>query len=154
VLINYEASSDGIVRNRITKKPIGHVNNMGYLQFAAGRKLYYNHRFIYECYFGLIKDGLVIDHIDSNRLNNKLENLQAISQRDNLKKGNTGRCSKCPRGVKSLDLENNEEKVFQSMYAAGKYFEIHIPSVQFVAEGITQTAIAKRNSHRIKFVYI
>ena len=38
VLANYEASSDGVVRNRRLKKPVGIVNNYGYLLFGAGKK--------------------------------------------------------------------------------------------------------------------
>jgi hypothetical protein len=155
VLINYEASSDGIVRNRITKKPIGHVSNMGYSIFGTtGGKNYLIHRIVYEAFYGLIKDGLVIDHKNGIKTDNCLSNLQAISQSENLKKGMTGNYSKHPRGVKSLDLENNEERIFQSMNAAGKYFEICIPSVRNVAENITQSAISKKNGNRIQFVYI
>ena len=155
VLVNYEASRDGVVRHCRLKKPVGDVSNSRYLRFTAGKTRYYNHRIIYECYFGLIKDGFVIDHIDSNPLNNKLENLQAISQSDNLKKGRTGTYKLVgKRPIKSFDLENNEEKVFPSMNLAGKHFEICMPSVRSVAENKTRSAISKKNGHRIKFVYI
>ena len=43
ILSNYEASRDGIVRHRIIKKPVGYVNNAGYLMFSAGRKRYLIH---------------------------------------------------------------------------------------------------------------
>jgi len=66
ILVNYEASPDGIVRHRRLKKPVGADNNMGYLIFTVGGKSYFIHRIVYECHRGLIKDGLVIDHIDSN----------------------------------------------------------------------------------------
>ena len=38
VLSNYEASHDGIVRNRRLKKPVGIVSNAGYLRFSAWKK--------------------------------------------------------------------------------------------------------------------
>ena len=75
VFVNYEASSNGVVRHRGLKKPVGVVNNMGYLQFFVGKKRYYNHRIIYESFNGLIKDGYVIDHVDSDPQNNNLSNL-------------------------------------------------------------------------------
>ena len=86
VLVNYEASPDGIVRNRRLKKPVGIVNNMGYLIFTVGGKSYLCHRIAYECHNGLIKDGSVIDHIDSNPRNNSISNLQCITQSENTKK--------------------------------------------------------------------
>ena len=76
--------------------------------------------------------------------------MQAVTQSQNVKRGRTGTCKSVgKRQVKLFDLENNEEKVFQSMNAAGKYFDICIPSVRIVAEEIYQTALSKKNGHRI-----
>ena len=86
VLVNYEASPDGVIRHRRLKKPVGIVSNAGYLIFTAGKKKYYCHRIIFECFYGLIIDGFVIDHIDSNPQNNSLSNLQAVTQSQNTKK--------------------------------------------------------------------
>ena len=155
VLINYEASSDGVVRNRRLKREIGLVNNMGYLRFTAENTTYYNHRVVYEAFYGPIKDGFVIDHKNGVKTDNCLSNLQAISQSDNLKNGRTGTCKSVgKRPVEGFDTVTNEKKIFQSMYAAEKHFGIYRASVQFVAEGINQTAISKKNGNRIQFVYI
>jgi len=153
VLDNYEASRDGIVRNRRLKKPVGYINNQGYLCFGAGEKKYLCHRKIYEAFNGPIEDDLVIDHIDANTLNNRLSNLRAITQSENLKCGRTGENSKQPRPVISFDITTNEKRVFQSMYAAGKHFDICRTSVRYVAEGITKSAISKKSGNRIKFSY-
>jgi len=150
---NYEASRDGIIRNRRLKKPVGYINNMGYMQFGVGKKKYLCHRAVYEAFHGPIEDDLVIDHIDSNTLNNHLSNLQAISHGENNKRGRTGKCSKRPRPIVSFDITTNEKRVFQSINAAGKHFDIHPSSVQKVAEGIYQTARSKKSGNRIKFSY-
>ena len=154
VLVNYEASRDGVVRHCILKNPVGRLNNMGYLIFTAGRKTYLCHRIIYEAFNGLIKDGFVIDHIDSDCQNNKLINLQAVTQSENNKRGKTGKHAKQAKSVKSFDTITREERVFPSMNAAAKYFDICISSVRFVEKIITSTAISKRTGHRIKFSYI
>jgi hypothetical protein len=153
VLVNYEASREGVVRNRRLKKPVGYINNQGYLCFGAGEKKYLCHRKIYEAFNGPIEDDLVIDHIDSNILNNRLSNLRAITQSENLKCGRSGRCSKQPRPIQSFDITTNEKRVFQSIYAAGKHFDINPSSVQKVAEGIYKTARSKESGNRIKFSY-
>src|SRR5882757_10004315 len=44
------------------------------------------HRFTYECFNDIITPGLVIDHVDNNIKNNKLDNLQMITQQENCKK--------------------------------------------------------------------
>ena len=117
-------------------------------------KKYHNHRTIYESFHGLIKYGFVIDHINIIKTDNSLLNLQAISQSQNIKKGKTDKYSKQPRSGKSFDLETNEQKVFKSMYVAGKYFNICISSVRRVAENITRSAVSKNTGHRIQFSYI
>ena len=86
-VLNYEASSDGVVRHRRLKKPLkGIYNSHGYLMFSAGKKNFFVHRTTYECFYGLIKDGLVIDHINGEKTDNCLSNLQDISQSENTKK--------------------------------------------------------------------
>ena len=42
------------------------------------------HRVIWEMHNGKIPDGMVIDHIDNNQLNNKISNLRCVSQRQNM----------------------------------------------------------------------
>ena len=99
-------------------------------------RTYYCHRIIYECYNGLIKDGLVIDHIDGYPQNNKLENLQAITQNVNAKQGKTGKHSnsKNAKCIASKGIRTSEERIFQSMTEASIYFVMCEPSVRKVAE--------------------
>ena len=46
----------------------------------------YAHRFIYECYHGVIPEGMVIDHINDNKKDNRLCNLQLMTQQQIAKK--------------------------------------------------------------------
>ncbi|CAH3022687.1 unnamed protein product [Porites evermanni] len=74
IFTNYAASKDGEILN-------------GYYQFKMSDKnlikpkTYYIHRFEWECVRGVIPEGFVIDHIDSVKTNNKIENLQLLSQK-------------------------------------------------------------------------
>ncbi len=42
------------------------------------------HRIVWEKAYGPIPDGMVIDHINGVRYDNRLENLRCITQRSNL----------------------------------------------------------------------
>lgn len=49
-------------------------------------KHYFLHRLLYQAFKGDLIEGLVIDHIDNNTLNNALDNLQQTTQRHNCSK--------------------------------------------------------------------
>lgn len=114
----YEASSEGRIRSvdcivtRTNGRNItlyGRVmamrgNRQGYkmVAFSIDRKRYFKfvHRLVYMAFNGPIPDGLVIDHIDNDKTNNRIENLQAISNEENLSKDSWRRRKhKLPTGV-------------------------------------------------------
>ena len=87
----YEANRKGIVRHVENKKDIGCLKKCGYLQITVSdegiQKSYRKHRFIFECFHGKINDvKLVVDHINNIKIDNRLENLQLITQSQNKKK--------------------------------------------------------------------
>jgi len=56
------------------------------------------HKIVYECfhqvsnqYNAMVTDGLTIDHIDGNKSNNNIKNLQLLSHGENSRKGNIGK---------------------------------------------------------------
>ncbi|UXM05344.1 HNH endonuclease motif protein [Salmonella phage F115] len=59
------------------------------------------HRVIWEIHNGKIPDGMEVDHIDHNKLNNNIENLRLVSKKENhknmpLQKNNkSGFCGVC-----------------------------------------------------------
>ena len=44
------------------------------------------HRIVWQEYKGLIPDGYVIDHINDNKSDNRLSNLQLLTPKQNIKK--------------------------------------------------------------------
>ena len=50
------------------------------------QKAYFVHRFVWECYNGLIPDGKVVDHINDDKIDNRLCNLQLFTPKENKKK--------------------------------------------------------------------
>jgi hypothetical protein len=64
---------------------LGTKGNHGYLSFSINKKLYLNHRVIYAIHFGDFPEPkMTVDHIDGNKLNNKIENLRLATYAQNL----------------------------------------------------------------------
>src|SRR5258708_4095523 len=57
------------------------INSSGYVAFGKKGVL---HRSIWELINGPIPDGFHIHHIDGNKLNNNIENLQCLSHAEHL----------------------------------------------------------------------
>ena len=87
---NYFINKNGEVKKKLKngeKKCNLHImKSTGYLYFSAGRELGKQsvHRIMGEVFLPNPKNLRNIDHIDRNKLNNKLENLRWFSQQDNM----------------------------------------------------------------------
>ena len=63
------------------QKKAGCVNGDGYRHIVIKGKLYGAHRLIFMMHYGYLPE--FIDHIDNNRLNNKIENLREATRQQN-----------------------------------------------------------------------
>lgn len=61
--------------------PTGSICSSGYYTFRAKGKTYRNHKVVWEMFNG--PTDLHIDHINGNKLDNRIENLRAVTQRMN-----------------------------------------------------------------------
>ena len=48
-------------------------------KYGGIQKRYQVHRFVWECYNGIIPDGKVINHINNDKEDNRLCNLQLMT---------------------------------------------------------------------------
>lgn len=106
-----------IVKQSKTKK--------GYLVFMCHRKSKISHRFIYECFNGLIPESFVIDHINSIRTDNRIENLKACSVWDNNHNKITLEKLRQKEGHYVLVRDKNTGKIvnwFRSLSACGRFY--------------------------------
>lgn len=62
---------------------VGYLNNRGYTCFRIGKKSLKVHRAIWVFFNGDIPKNMVIDHIDQDKSNNRIENLRCVSQMQN-----------------------------------------------------------------------
>lgn len=80
-----DGTSPSGLRSKLTGKPVGAID-----KWTKGTKYYKVcnkrvHRIIWEITYGPLPEGMEIDHIDRNSLNNSLENLRLVSKSLNMR---------------------------------------------------------------------
>ena len=165
----YGASKSGkVIYFQTMNKFSGTNNHTGYLSVAVKsndnkRKTMQAHRFIWECFYGVIPNGMVIDHVNDIKDDNRIKNLQMMTQQDNCLKtakkrdyafaANNHKNRRC---VKATNCETKEVSYFNSMYSIKEHLGINPGLVKMVAEGLNmcKTAISKMNHQAYIFEYI
>ena len=100
---------------RLTNRPNSPVNSVaGFIDNSVGyRKIkiknvrYYAHRLVWLYYYGEWPDKS-IDHIDGNKLNNRIENLRVVTHQENHK--NRQRASNNTSGVTGVGVHTQTKK--------------------------------------------
>ena len=69
------------------KHPSGYLNVGLYNKPGVKNKTYFRaHRLIYETFYGPIPKGMEVDHRNNNKKDNRLENLQLLTSKENTLK--------------------------------------------------------------------
>ena len=166
----YASDENGNIIHLVKQVPsIGQKHKSGYMLCMVrkhrqnGQKCHSVHRFVYECFNGIIPDGKVIDHVNNIKDDNRLCNLQLMSHQENCEKSAKGRDytfaaknhqnKKC---VKATNSDTNEVSYYNSMYAVHQHLGINAGIVKMVCEGINycKTGISKIDNHSYKFEYV
>lgn len=126
----YEVSNYGRVRSlkhekiRILKQ-LKHTN--GYLKVNLCKdgitKIFYVHRLVYEAFNGFIPDGYEINHINEDKTDNRLDNLNLLTHGENIRYGtaNQRRAEKLSDQVLQLTLDEVLVKEWPSIAEAGRH---------------------------------
>ena len=91
IYTNFGANKDGQIFNKKTKRcSIGNLLSSGYFnitlqQIGLPKKHFYVHRLVDEIFNGPIPDKMQINHIDSNKQNNCIDNLEVAPRSENAK---------------------------------------------------------------------
>ena len=63
---------------------------------------------------------LTVDHIDGNRLNNNLENLELVSLKENIQRAFNSGLISASKKIKLINKNNDYDRVFRSMSEASR----------------------------------
>lgn len=110
-----------IKNNMIFRKIKIYKNNVGYRVVTIGRKHLYIHRLVYRTFVGVIPSNMEINHIDHDKSNNSLDNLELLTHSENQVKSAkfygkrlTPRCKCCGKkmyhGARSVYCMNCRKK--------------------------------------------
>ena len=122
--MNYTTNENGEIFNELgyQLKPWNHSD--GYKCFTAydgNRKVtsHYVHRFVWECLKGPIPKGMEINHINEDKTDNRLENLELVTQKENIQKRSYNKLSM--EKAERIREEYKEKEAITFAKLAAKY---------------------------------
>ena len=166
----YGANENGYIINIIKRTPIkGNCNHRGYMMCNVkkhgqnGQKCMHVHRFVWECFNGIIHGNKVIDHINDDKEDNRLCNLQLVTHQENCKKSAKKRDytfakynHENKRCIKAINQITGEVSYYKSMYATQQRLGINAGIIKMVCEGLNKckSGISKKDGQQYIFEYI
>ena len=145
----YQVSNFGRVRNTKTNKVLkGNQADCGYIRVdiqlpGEKRRKYLVHQLVYECFVSPQYD--IINHIDGNKTNNCVNNLESVTHQENMQKAANETNAWHFRKVAQYDLEGNYIQTFLNASDAARAVNI-LPSSM-------RNAIRLRNGKCQGFVF-
>lgn len=127
----YQVSNLGRVKNTKTNRILkGNKADCGYIRVdiqlpGEKRKKFLVHQLVYECFIS--PEFEVINHIDGNKTNNKVENLESVTHQENMQKAANETNAWNFRKVAQYDLEGNFIRTFLNASDAARAVNI-LPS--------------------------
>jgi HNH endonuclease len=143
-LINIFEYKDGLLyrKNGQFKGLAGTLHHSGYWQVKVGKKSMWSHKIIFAIHHGYFAKQ--IDHIDGNKLNNRIENLRESTSQQNH--WNVGVSKNNKSGYKNIYFQNNRWRVMmridKKMTQIGSYEDIELAQL---------VAIEARNKYHKEF---
>lgn len=155
----YEVDDLGnIYRNNKILKP--QLNESGYYRVCLSKKgklsKKYIHRLVAEAFIPNLKNKKQVNHIDGNKLNNNVDNLEWATPSENIRHAFKNKLSYIPKGkqnhlygrydinannhiaILQYDLENNFIKKWNSIAEASRQLNINYWGIEHCCKKITR----------------
>ncbi len=97
---------------------VGSPNGSGYLKFQYLQENFLVHRVIWEMHNGPIPEGMQVDHIWHDKLDNRIENLRLVTVLDNHR--NRAKSPKNTSGVTGVCWNKRDSNWLASITIKGK----------------------------------
>jgi hypothetical protein len=138
----YFVSSLGRFKNNYGKIMENYkVNENGYIRVYIYNKTFTLHRLIALTFLENFENKLQVNHKDGNKLNNCVDNLEFVTNKENLiHKFQTGLGNNYMRKIRQYDLEGKFIKEFNSIIDAAKTINISKGAIQCVLSNKGKTA--------------
>jgi len=107
---------DGVLYWRKTGKKAGTLHHTGYIQICVNQKLHNAHRLMFMLHHGWVPE--VIDHVDGNRANNKIDNLRTATWSQNLQNMKLRPTNKS--GCKNVSWSSTKQKWVVQLSIGGR----------------------------------
>lgn len=149
---NYEIYEDGRIWSYLTKKWLKpRLSKYGYydILLSNGKPTRFRlNRVVYETFKGEIPEGMYVNHIDENKLNNHISNLNLLTPKENSNWGSAP--SKHYQAVAQYDKCCNLVGVYKSIKEASKQLGIGESRISNCCRGV----ILKVDGHHFKYLDI
>ena len=147
---DYEANEHGEIRCLNYGKQPGNTKTIkqtkrkdGYLIINLREQHYFAHRFVWECFYGIMDEKMCIDHISTDRTDNRLENLKICTYTQNMENELTRKHLReaiwKKRGKKVLKLDKHTGEIlgwYPSIREATRVNNISCTNyIRYVCEG-------------------
>lgn len=143
----YKVSSEGRILNNEGREIKGVLHKDGY-RFAWFRgRIVPFHRIIAKCFCDGYKDGLVVDHIDGNKQNNKASNLEWVTQKENIKRSRENHLQPNQTKFFSGKLSAEQRETVIKLYSSGKYSQRELSRMFDVSHSMICSIVNGRYSY-------
>ena len=154
IFSNYYASIRGSVYSSLTDKVIrGRYMKNGYLdlglRFEGKQKHYLKHRFVYECFHGVIPATLQIDHLNRVRDDNRLINLRVVNRMANCRNMSNNTSIKVDElPSDAIEITSIRNASFENYYYSPSTNRVYLLNDEF--DEVYQLAVDSHNKMHLK----